>query len=168
MLTTYLATMLARDLGALRREVEAYPDDASVWQTTAGIPNCAGTLVLHLAGNLQAYIGAELGGTGYVRNRDAEFARRDVSRADLLREIDAAAAAVAATVPRLGDAELAATFPVAIGAVRLNTLDFLLHLATHLTYHLGQIDYHRRAVVGQAGGITAVSPAQLASAVRVT
>ncbi len=166
MLTTYLGTMLARDLAALRREVEAYPDDAALWQTTAGIPNCAGTLVLHLAGNLQAYVGAQLGGTGYVRDRDAEFARRNVSREDLLREIEAAASAVSATMPRLTDADLAAPYPLAIGTVRLNTLDFLLHLATHLTYHLGQIDYHRRAVVGQAGSISAVSPAQLASAVK--
>ena len=166
MLIPYLSTILARDLRALRREVEAYPDDASLWRTSPSVPNCAGNLVLHLAGNLQFYVGTQLGATGYVRDRNAEFSRRDVSRAELLREIDAAASAVSQTFARLVDADLAAAFPVAIGPVRVNTMDMLLHLATHLTYHLGQIDYHRRAIVGSAQGVNPVSPSELASAVR--
>lgn len=168
MFVPYLAAILARDLRALRREVEAYPDDASLWQQPASVPNSAGTLVLHLSGNLRFFIGTQLGATGYVRDRDAEFSRRDLSRTELLSEIDAAARAVAETLGRLGDADLAAPFPVPIGQVRVNTMDFLLHLATHLTYHLGQIDYHRRAVVGSPAGVSAVSPAELASAERVS
>lgn len=166
MLTTYLAQVFARDLGALRREVEAYPDDASLWASSPSIPNSAGTLVLHLSGNLRHFIGAVLGGSGYVRDREAEFSRRGVPRADLLREIEDAAAAVAATVPQLSAEALAAPYPTPVGPVRLVTLDFLLHLATHLTYHLGQIDYHRRALVGVSGGASCVSPAELASATR--
>ncbi|MFN8582087.1 MAG: DinB family protein [Gemmatimonadaceae bacterium] len=166
MLTTYLAQLFARDLAALRREVEAYPDEASLWASAPSVPNCAGTLVLHLSGNLQHFVGAVLGGSGYVRDREAEFSRRHVPRAELLRAIDDAAAAVAATVPRLSAETLAEPFPIPVGPVRLVTLDFLLHLATHLTYHLGQIDYHRRALVGAAGGASCVSPGELASATR--
>ena len=90
---TFLPSMAAifeRDLRALRREVEAYPDERDLWAQVPGVSNVAGTLVLHLAGNLQYYIGAVLGGSGYVRDRPAEFARRDVARSELLREIEAA------------------------------------------------------------------------------
>ncbi|MBV6520102.1 MAG: hypothetical protein MNPFHGCM_00207 [Gemmatimonadaceae bacterium] len=164
MFTRYLTTILLRDLRALRREVEAYPDDASLWKTIPSIPNSAGTLVLHLSGNLRHYIGAELGHTGYVRDRDAEFATRGASRADLLRAIDAAKRDVSEALPRLTDEQLAADFPSPVAHHRFSTADFLIHLATHLTYHLGQIDYHRRGVVGDAKSVGAVPPAQLDSA----
>ncbi|HEX2719050.1 MAG TPA: hypothetical protein VHM67_15380, partial [Gemmatimonadaceae bacterium] len=90
MLRSTIQHILTRELLALRRGIEAYPDDASVWRPMPGIANVGGTLALHIAGNLQHFIGAVLGGTGYVRDRDAEFARRDVSRDEILREIDAA------------------------------------------------------------------------------
>jgi uncharacterized damage-inducible protein DinB len=166
MLISSLSTIMARDLRALHREVEAYPDDASLWHTSPTIPNCAGSLVLHLAGNLQYFVGAQLGGTGYVRDRKAEFSRRDLSRAELLREVDATARVVAETFERLVDADLTAPVQVAIGPVLVNRMDMLLHLATHLTYHLGQIDYHRRAIAGIAQGVNPVSPVELASAVQ--
>jgi len=89
-----LAALLDRDLRALRRELEAYPDERQIWQQVPGLPNTAGTLALHLAGNLQHYIGAQFGGTGYVRDRDAEFARRGVSRAELVAEIERARVAI--------------------------------------------------------------------------
>ncbi|MGZ8391951.1 MAG: DinB superfamily protein, partial [Gemmatimonadales bacterium] len=89
-----VAAILDRDLRTLRREVEAYPDDRGLWQGVPGIPNVAGTLVLHLAGNLQHYIGACLAQTGYVRDRPAEFARRDIPRSELVRDIEAARTAV--------------------------------------------------------------------------
>jgi len=145
MLTTWIAAILRRDLGALRREIEAYADERDIWRVAPGISNCAGTLALHLAGNIQFFVGAVLGGTGYVRDRDAEFARRDVPRAELLREIDAALAAVERG------------FAVTTG-------DFLLHLVDHLTYHLGQVDYHRRLLTGQAGQIRAVALGEIATA----
>jgi len=165
MLASYLATILSRDLRALRREVEAYPDDASLWRTVPTIPNAAGTLVLHLAGNLQHFIGAELGKSGYVRDREAEFSKRDVPRAELLGEIDAAEAAISATMPRLTDADMDVMYPSPIAQRRVKTADMLIHLATHLTYHLGQIDYHRRGVVGDAKSVGVVSPAELHSAI---
>jgi len=82
-----LAAMLDRDLATLRREVEAYPDERDLWREVPGVPNVGGTLVLHLTGNLQHYFGARLAGTGYVRDRPAEFARRNVPRPELLRSM---------------------------------------------------------------------------------
>src|SRR5207245_10601144 len=93
MLTTWIAAILRRDLGALRREIEAYADERDIWRVAPGISNCAGTLALHLGGNIQFFVGAALAGPGHVRARDAEFARRAVPRAELPREIDAAIAA---------------------------------------------------------------------------
>jgi len=156
--------LMVRDLGAVRRELEAYPAEADLWTLTDTIPNSAGTLVLHLTGNLRHYVGAVLGGTGYVRDRDAEFARRNVPRAELRRGLDDAIADVGATMSRVTDAQLATTFPETVAGQRVSTLDMLMHLAVHLTYHLGQIDYHRRLLGGSAASIGAVSPAQMRSA----
>jgi hypothetical protein len=159
-----LAAILDRDLAALRREVEAYPDERDLWREVPGVPNVGGTLVLHLTGNLQHYFGARLAGTGYVRDRPAEFARRDVPRSELLRDIDAARAAVKAASTAVGTAQLAADFPEAVGGSRIKTADYLMHLAVHFAYHLGQLDYHRRVVTGVNTSVGAVRPAELSSA----
>jgi uncharacterized damage-inducible protein DinB len=168
MLFTAVAAILDRDLRALRREVEAYPDEAQLWEHPAGISNAAGTLALHLAGNLRHYFGAVLGGTGYVRDRPAEFARRGVSRASLLDEIEAAREAIRAAAPRVTDAMLASDFPEPVGGARVQAGEYLVHLVAHFAYHLGQIDYHRRVVTGQSGGLEVVRAAELGSARAVS
>src|SRR5438034_403340 len=84
-----LRRVLLRDVETLARELELYPDDGSLWRAVPGLPNAGGNLILHLAGNLRHFIGAQLGGTGFVRDRDAEFASKDVPRERLLREIAA-------------------------------------------------------------------------------
>jgi uncharacterized damage-inducible protein DinB len=164
MLLSAIASLLDRDLRTLRREVEAYPDDRALWQQVPGISNVAGTLVLHLAGNLQHYFGARLGGTAYIRNRAAEFTRRDVPRAELLREIEAARAAVKTAMSRIAEPDLAAEFPEAVGGVMVRTGEYLIHLTTHFAYHLGQLDYHRRVVTGSPTTVGAMRPAELGSA----
>lgn len=158
---TDLKTILTRDLRGVKREIEAYPDDASVWRVIPGTPNTAGTLALHIAGNIQHFFGAILGRDGYVRDRDAEFARRDVSRAELLAGIDAAIASVDRTLAKLDDAALQQPYPEPIAKRTVSSGAFTLHLAAHLTYHLGQIDYHRRSVTGDAKGVDAVSVREL-------
>jgi len=159
-----LGSILDRDLNALRREVEAYADDAELWRTVPGLTNPGGTLVLHLAGNLQHYFGARLGRTGYIRNRPAEFSRRDVPRAELLEEIEAARAAVKAGLAELSTAELTGEYPETIAGARLTTGEYLMHLTTHFAYHLGQVDYHRRAVTGNQAAVGAMRPVDLSSA----
>ena len=154
-------TLLLRELRAIRRSVEAYPDDASLWAQPAGLPNAGGTIALHVAGNLQHYVGTLLGGTGYVRDRDAEFARRDVPRAEILAGLDAAAAAVDAALAERPDAPLPERYPEAVRGRTVTTADMLVHLAVHLAYHLGQLDYHRRVVTGDSRGMDAVSVREL-------
>jgi hypothetical protein len=162
-----LAAILDRELRTLRRELEAYPDERQIWQAVPGLANTAGTLALHLAGNLQHYVGARWGGTGYVRNRDAEFARRDVPRAELIAEIEQARTAVAAGLGAVRPQELDAEFPELIGGCRVRAGDFLVHTAMHFAYHLGQVDSHRRVVTGNADGVGALRPADLGSARKV-
>lgn len=159
-----LVALFQRDLAALRREIEAYPDDALPWREIPGLTNAGGTLALHLAGNLQHYIGAILGRTGYVRDRPAEFSRRGVARAALCAEIDAAQRAVRETLMNLSPAQLDAPFPETLVNHRFTTGDLLIHLAAHLCYHLGQVDYHRRAATGSSATIGAMALPELASA----
>jgi uncharacterized damage-inducible protein DinB len=152
---------LLRELGALRRELEAYPDERLLWALPPGLPNAAGTLALHLAGNLSHYIGAHLGGSGYVRDREEEFAARDIPRAAILDRLAAAEEAIRTTLPSLSEERLAEPYPEEIRGHRLETGDFLVHLAVHLGYHLGQVSYHRRLVTGDARGVDALDPGEL-------
>jgi uncharacterized damage-inducible protein DinB len=144
--------------------VEAYPDDAAIWRLPEGAPNSAGTLVLHLAGNLQHFFGARLGDTGYVRDRSAEFSARGVTRAALLGQIEAARAAVRAAAKRIDDDALRQDFPEVVGGVRVTLGEYLIHLVSHFTYHLGQVDYHRRLVTRDQRGVEALRPTELSSA----
>lgn len=153
--------LITRELRAVRREIEAYPDDDSVWRAVPGIPNTAGTLALHVAGNIRHFIGAIVGGDGYVRDRDAEFARRDVPRAELLSGLDAAIAAVRSAMTSADDALFRRPYPELIAKRTVSGADFMVHLVAHLAYHLGQIDYHRRLVTGDGRGVDAVSVREL-------
>jgi hypothetical protein len=159
-----VAGILDRDLRALRREIEAYPDERQLWEAVPGLPNAGGTLALHLAGNLQHYIGARWGGTGYVRDRAAEFARRDVPRAELVAEVERARVAVAAGLARMPTSALAIDFPEVVGRSHVRTDEYLVHLCTHFAYHLGQLDCHRRLVTGNHAGVGALNPNEIASA----
>lgn len=164
MLRDAVGSIVGRELATLRREVEAYDNDADLWQEVPGLPNSAGTLVLHLAGNLQHFFGRRLGGSAYVRDRDAEFSRRNLPRADLIREIEAAGHAVRAGLSLLSPSTLLDDFPEPVAGIRLGTGEYLVHLATHLAYHLGQVDCHRRIVTGKGEGVGAMRPSELGSA----
>ena len=164
MLFRTAAAIFDRDLRALAREVEAYADERDLWRLPPGLVNSGGTLALHLAGNVQHYLGAVFGGTGYRRDRAAEFAERDVPRAELLRRIEAARAAVQAAAARAGEEQLGGDFREVVAGVRVNAGEYLIHLISHFTYHLGQVDYHRRIVTGNVSGIDAVRAAELSTA----
>jgi len=167
-MASHLAMMighfLRRELRSLRLELEAYPDERLLWALPPGLPNSAGTLTLHLAGNLRHYVGALLGGSGYVRNRDEEFSARDLPRAALLEQIAEAETAIQSTLPHLTEAQLALAYPEPIREHELETGDFLIQLAVHLAYHLGQVSYHRRLVTGDVQGVGALSAAELMTA----
>jgi len=164
MLVKAVAAILDRDLQALAREVEAYPDEGALWQLPEGVTNSAGTLVLHLVGNVQHFLGARLAGTGFVRHRPAEFSARGVPRAVLLRQIEAARSAVRAAAQKLTDEALELDFPEVVGGMRVATGEYLIHLVSHFDYHLGQVDYHRRLVTRDSRGVDVVRTGELSSA----
>jgi len=144
MFTETLIQIYERDLNKLKTEIGMYSDEADLWKTYGEISNSAGNLTLHLFGNLNHFIGGALGGSGYLRDRDAEFSDCGVARAQLVAEIDKAIAVVTATLRNLTDEDFAKIYPIDVFGHPMTTEFFLVHLATHLTYHLGQINYHRR------------------------
>jgi uncharacterized damage-inducible protein DinB len=144
MLKEILLDIYHRDLNKLKEEISAYPDEAAIWEIRDAAPNSAGNLCLHLNGNLQHFLGAVLEGTGYVRDRDAEFSTKFVPRATMLTDVDRTAEVVTSVLSNLTEDDLAKTYPIEVFGKPMTTGWFLTHLATHLTWHLGQINYHRR------------------------
>lgn len=144
MLIETLQTIFARDLKRLQTEIESYRDETIIWKVDKSIANSAGNLCLHLIGNLNAYIGAGLAKTGYVRRRDLEFLLKDIQRAELLQQIEATMQVVEAGLKNVSAAQLLQDFPVQIWDKPTGMEYTLVHLTTHLNYHLGQINYHRR------------------------
>lgn len=144
MLVETLKGLFYRDLNRLKIEIASYSREENIWIVDRGIANSAGNLCLHLIGNLQTYIGAEIGKTGYIRNREAEFSLKDISRELLLNKIDDTINVVDLALDKLNQYNLAAIYPILVFEKKTTTEYLLVHLTTHLTYHLGQINYHRR------------------------
>jgi hypothetical protein len=154
-----IGQLLTRELEGFKREIQLFPDDESVWRTAPGVTNSAGNLALHVAGGLEYLVGSVLGGTGYVRNRDAEFGRRSGTRAELVEALDHAIVVVRDVLPRLPQDRLAADYPEPVLGVRFRTGLFLMHLCAHAALHLGQAGYLRRVTTGD---VTSSGPLPLA------
>lgn len=157
-----LSSLLVRDIDTFIREIELFPDDDSLWKTMPGVSNSAGTLALHCAGNLQHFVGGLVGGSGYVRDRAREFSQRTGTRAELMAELGRAREAVTRALAPLSESALELEFPEAVGGVTLRTRRFLLHLAVHLGFHLGQVDYLRRLMNQDSRTADTVSVRKLA------
>jgi uncharacterized damage-inducible protein DinB len=147
MLIPALIELFDRDLKKLEAEINSYRDEKQLWAVAGEVTNSPGNLCLHLIGNLNHFIGATLGNTGYVRNRDSEFSLQHVPKQDLLKEIHSVSEVVKNTLRSLSDADLQKEYPLEVQGRKVPTAFFLLHLTTHLSYHLGQINYHRRLLV---------------------
>lgn len=155
---------LVRELEGFKRELAHFPDDQSVWATLPGVTNSAGNLALHVAGNLQYFIGTVLGRTGYVRNREREFGQRSGPRENIYAELDAAMEVVRKVLPDIPDAALDADFPEAVMGTQFRTGAFLLHLCSHAGFHLGQAGYLRRILTGDTA--TSAGPIPLGPLAR--
>ena len=156
--------IMIRELQGLKSELLAYQNEGDIWRSVPGLPNTAGTIGLHVAGCLQHFVGAQLGDSGFVRDREAEFSRRDVSVAEIVGELDQTIAALDETFARLEEAAMERPFPQEIAGVRPTVGEYLVHLLSHLAYHLGQVDYHRRCVTGEATTVGVLSPHDLKAA----
>jgi hypothetical protein len=147
-----LAALFVRDLTRLAQQLRAFPDTAAVWKLAPGVSNAAGTLALHLEGNLREYVGRQLGGVEYRRDRPREFSARGIERDELIDRVEAVLETVRSVVGALPPAVLDAPYPEPYDGAPISTRQFLIHLSGHLNYHLGQVDYLRRVTTG-AGAI---------------
>jgi hypothetical protein len=144
MIKDTLKNLFIRDLEKLKLEIAAYQNEAKLWYIEKDILNSAGNLCLHLVGNLNTYIGAEFGKTGYVRNREDEFALKDISRAELITKVEKTIVTIGESFDMITEDQLNEKYPAEIFVKDATTGYFFVHLAMHLGYHLGQINYHRR------------------------
>jgi hypothetical protein len=142
-MNTCLTELFERELLKLRDELNNFKNEENIWKTANGVTNSAGTLTLHLLGNLNFTIGTQLGGTGYVRNREHEFSATGIAREKLIADIEALIPVIKSTLPRLTDEQLAATYPLEFYGPN-TTAFYLAHFYGHFNYHLGQINYLRR------------------------
>ena len=144
MLIQTLKTLFRRDLEKLKQEISLYADENKLWVTERDIANSAGNLCLHLVGNLNTYIGAEIGKTGYIRHRDLEFSLKNIPRQELIKKVEDTIIVVENAFDTLKDEQLGEEYPLLVFAEKTSIGYFLVHLSMHLGYHLGQINYHRR------------------------
>ncbi len=144
MIVSILKTLLHRDLTKLKLEINLYKNEQNLWRVEKDITNAAGNLCLHLIGNLNTYIGAVLGNSGYIRNREEEFSLKNIPKQELLAKIENTLLVVDRVLGTLTDEKLNEEYPMVVLAEKTSTEFFLVHLATHLTHHLGQVNYHRR------------------------
>lgn len=139
-----LQQLYKRDLTRLKTEITSYTKEENLWVVDGAIANSGGNLCLHLLGNLNAFIGAKIGNTGYVRDREFEFAGKDVPVATLVQQIDETIHVVQEALALVGQEMLVSEYPIQVFKEKMTYEFFLIHLSSHLTYHLGQINYHRR------------------------
>ena len=144
MITDTLKQLFKRDLNKLKAEIAQYQNEDRIWLIEQSIANSAGNLCLHLIGNLNAYIGVGLANTGYIRQRDLEFSLKDIPIPELILQIEKTMAVVDMGLTNLTENDLAKDFPIQIWEKPMEMEYTLVHLLSHLNYHLGQVNYHRR------------------------
>jgi hypothetical protein len=139
----YLSELYERDLLKLKEEIKNFKDEANIWRGVDGITNTAGTLVLHLIGNLNFTIGTQIGKTGYVRNREQEFSLIGVPREKLIADIESTIEVVKWSLEAIDQDRLAETYALEFFGVK-STAFYLTAFFGHFSYHLGQVNYLRR------------------------
>ena len=156
-----LGAMYRRDLTRLTQHIEAFPDDAALWQTHPAVTNSAGNLALHIEGNLREFVGRQLGGNAYSRKRDLEFSSKGVSKQELESRLAELKALIPSTIENLSSDQLEAQYPQVVFERATSTQELLISLYGHLNWHMGQIDYLRRILTNgkavKAAGLEALS-----------
>ena len=146
MLTDNLILLFNRDLDKLTEEVKLYEDEKTLWVIKEVITNSAGNLVLHLLGNLKHFVGGVLSGTGYIRNREAEFSSKDIPAEKLIAGILQTKEVISQYLKNVTKEDMEKVYPLQVFGYEMTTGFFMVHLYGHLAYHLGQISYHRRLI----------------------
>lgn len=146
MFTDSMILVFEKDLDRLAHEIKQYNSEDDLWKIKESISNSAGNLCLHIIGNLNHFIGAVLGQSGYIRNRAAEFTDKNVDRAELLEKIEQTKYVVVNTLESMRNYNFNNFYPEEVYGDPVKTDYMLVSLSSHLAYHIGQINYHRRLV----------------------
>ncbi len=139
-----LTSFFLRELDRLKEEISLFGSGDNLWKERKGISNSAGNLALHLIGNLNHFIGATLGNTGYIRERELEFTNKNVPEKQIISEIETTKKMIEDILSQLTPEDLDKDYPIEKSFGKVSTRFLLIHLITHLNYHLGQINYYRR------------------------
>jgi len=123
------------------RELAVPLADAQFWQKPFPFGNSFGHLVLHLTGNLNYYIGAQIAGTGYLRDRPREFNDPNPpSKDEALERFDDAVAMVQQAIRAQSPDDWSAEYSGA-GTNAKVRLDMIMQCAAHMQHHIGQLIY---------------------------
>jgi uncharacterized damage-inducible protein DinB len=141
-----LAALFRRDLSRLMQQIEAFPDDETLWQTLPGVSNSAGNLALHLEGNLREYIGRQLGHVPYSRKRPLEFSSKGIRKEEISIRLAELRRVIPPIIEGLSSQQMEMEYPEVVLDTAMSTQQFLMHLYGHLNWHLGQIYYLRCAL----------------------
>ncbi len=141
-----LAKFYERDLNKLIEEISLFKKEENLWKTAGAVKNASGNLVLHIIGGSNYLIGAKLLHTGYVRNRDLEFTRKDVARDVLVSQLHDLIAVINKSLSDLTPEQLEADYPIPFDDATRSKSYVLVQLLAHLNYHLGQVNYLRRVL----------------------
>ena len=144
MIIETLVEIYERDLNKLKEEIYLCKNENDLWVVKGEIKNSAGNLCLHLCGNLLHFIGAVLGKSGYVRQREKEFSEKNIPVEKLISEIENTISVIKKVLSEMKENDLEKIYPIHVFGKEMTTGFFLIHLTTHFNYHLGQINYHRR------------------------
>lgn len=140
-----LAQVFEKDINKLIAELELNENEDLLWQKLEGTSNPAGNLFMHLIGNLRHFVSLRLGNIPYERNRPFEFSGK-MSKHEIHALILQTKNEVIDTISKLTHEQLAQNYAEEVFGKPMQTDYFLFHLLGHLNYHLGQINFHRRAV----------------------
>lgn len=131
-------------LQQLKNELALFKDEKLLWNTLPGVSNSSGNLTLHLIGNLNHFIGANMNNSGFIRNRENEFSQKNASRKALVDEIDKLTLLIPETLLKKNESWKNEKFPLEFMNETRSNEYILVQMLTHLNYHLGQINYLRR------------------------
>src|ERR1700755_1327533 len=111
MLNNMLANLYERDLRKVIEEVNAFKNEEDLWKIQGSIKNSCGNLVSHLIGGMNHHIGATLGHTGYVRNRELEFSVKGTPKKELVAQLEALILVIRTTLDGFTPETIEAEFP---------------------------------------------------------
>ncbi|HEX4948231.1 MAG TPA: DinB family protein [Blastocatellia bacterium] len=153
-LTTTISNGLARHYNELLAKVHQWAEplnEEQFWTKPHNYGNSYGHLVLHLTGNLNYYIGAQIAETGYVRDRPREFTEPNPpAKAEALQRLDEAAAMVVRTLHAQTAEDWDKPYSAVGDAEAGNRFNIFLRCASHLYHHIGQMIYLHRAWTQQS------------------